>query len=258
MIDFFLQHGSYFGITFILILSGAGLPVPEEVPVFLAGVLSSNGTLDPTLAFLSCLIGALLGDTLMYWIGHHFGRNILRKQGWWARVIHPEREAKIERAIQDHGLKVLFLSRFVVGLRSPIYVAAGILRVPYRRFLLMDALCATTVVGTFFLLSYLFGQTITDWIRDLEYAATAVVVLGILVAVFWYRYAKRKVKTFEANGNGNGNGNSSNGETAPTGNRVATEQAESELDKSEKAGLQKDELPSAAPTSSSDETLRPK
>ena len=77
-----------------------------------AGVLSSHGQMNPWLAFLACVIGALAGDTVMYWLGRHFGRSILREQSWWAKIIHPEREAKIEEVIKKHGLKVLFSSRF--------------------------------------------------------------------------------------------------------------------------------------------------
>lgn len=195
MTDFFLGNWSYLGLILILVLTGAGLPLPEEVPVIAAGVLSSLGQMNPWLAFLSCVIGALAGDTVMYWLGRHFGRSILREQSWWAKIIHPEREARIERLVKNHGLKVLFLSRFLVGIRAPVYVAAGILHIPYRRFILMDLLCATAVVGLFFGVSYWFGEAITKWIRDAEYVATGLVALTILTAViyFWRRHKRKKL-----------------------------------------------------------------
>ena len=135
----------------------------------------------------------------MYWLGRHFGRSILREQTWWAKIIHPEREAKIEQVIKNHGLKVLFSARFLVGIRAPVYVAAGILHLPYRRFILMDLLCATTVVGLFFSISYWFGEALTRWIREAEYFATglvALVVLG-LVIYFWRRHRRKVRKKLE-------------------------------------------------------------
>ena len=165
MTDLLLQHSSYFALVIVLILTGEGLPIPEEVPVITAGVLSAHGQLIPWLAFACCLVGALIGDVLMYWIGYHFGRSVLQSQTWWARFLKPEREAKIERMIEQHGLKVLFLARFLVGLRSPVYLSAGILRVSFRRFFLTDLFCATTVIGTFFLLSFHYGTVIVGWIR---------------------------------------------------------------------------------------------
>ncbi|NLE40047.1 MAG: DedA family protein [Pirellulaceae bacterium] len=176
-----------------MILTGAGLPLPEEVAIVAAGVLASVGRLDPWLALAACLVGALIGDCLMYWIGRHFGRRVLREHHWWNRFVKPEREAQVERMLADHGFKVLFLSRFLVGLRSPVYLSAGILRLPFRRFLLYDLFCATIVIGTFFGLSYYFGEAIYCWIRGLEYGATAIVVVAAIVVgiYFWRRHARR-------------------------------------------------------------------
>jgi len=194
MIEFLLGNGSYFLIFGVLILTGAGLPVPEEVPVIAAGVLSSHGQMVPWVAFLSCLAGALCGDCLMYWIGRHFGRNVLREHPWWAKFVNPEREAQIERTLKDHGLKVFFLARFLVGLRSPVYLAAGVLKMPFRRFLLIDVFCATVVIGTFFGLSYLFGAKITTLVRNAEIGLTAVVVLVLvgLMLYFWIKCRKKR------------------------------------------------------------------
>lgn len=193
MTDFLLAHGSYLGIIAILILTGSGLPIPEEVPVIAAGLLSAHGQMDPWLALGSCLIGAILGDCVMYWIGHHFGRRVLREHHWWTRFVKPERELQIEAMLQQHGLKVFFLARFLVGIRAPVYLSAGILRVPFRRFLLIDLFCASTVIGTFFGLSYRYGTTITRLIRHVEYVLSGVVFVA-LVAVglyLWYRHRRR-------------------------------------------------------------------
>lgn len=194
MTEFLISHGSYLLITVVLILTGSGLPIPEEVPIIAAGILASTGHLDPWLALVSCLAGALLGDCLMYAIGYHFGRSVVLDHPWWAHFVKPEREAQIEKMIEQHGLKVFLLARFLVGLRSPVYLSAGILRVPFRRFLLIDLFCATAVIGTFFLLSFYFGQTITRWIRGGEVVLTAIVVVVLLGIglYFWRRHRRRR------------------------------------------------------------------
>jgi membrane protein DedA with SNARE-associated domain len=192
--DILLDHGSYLGIIIFMILTGAGLPLPEEVAIVAAGILSSVGTLDPWLAAGSCLIGALVGDCVMYWIGHHFGRRVLREHHWWNRFVKPEREAQMEQMLHAHGFKVLFLARFMVGIRSPVYLSAGILRLPFRRFLLYDLFCATIVIGTFFGLSYYFGEPVLKWIRGFEYWMTAIVVVAVAsVAFYLWRCHKRHV-----------------------------------------------------------------
>lgn len=201
----FLLHGSYLVIVVVLILSGMGLPVPEEVPIIAAGVMSAKGTLNPWVAFAACLVGAALGDCMSYWIGYHFGRSILRKHHWWTRLFTPEREQRVEKALQAHGFKMLFLARFLIGLRSTIYLTAGILRVPFRRFILIDLACATVVIGVFFGLSYQFGDVVTGWIRGAEWTVTAVAVAVVVgtVAFFWLRRRRRlqRVEPTEENSN---------------------------------------------------------
>ncbi|MHB1033363.1 MAG: DedA family protein [Pirellulales bacterium] len=195
MLDILLAHGSYIGIIVILLLTGMGLPIPEEIPIIAAGVLSSYGQLKPGLALASCLIGALLGDCLLYAIGYHFGHNLLKDHPWCARFLRPEREEQVEQLIRQHGLKVLFLARFLVGIRAPVYVAAGVLRVSFRRFFLVDCFCAAAVIGLFFGLSYAYGQQIAKRIRDVELAFTVAIVLVVLAAViYFYRRHRRLVR----------------------------------------------------------------
>lgn len=196
LIQFFSQGASaYAGIVLLLVLTGAGLPIPEELPVFAAGVLSRNGTLYWGFAYASCLIGALLGDCVMYGIGRYFGRSVLRTRHWFAPFLTPEREAQIEDNIKRHGLKIFFLARFLVGLRSPVFLAAGILRVPFRRFLLTDLFCATVVVSFFFSLGFIFANSIHAWlesIRRAEFALTGTVLAGIAVVGIYYYYRRRR------------------------------------------------------------------
>jgi membrane protein DedA with SNARE-associated domain len=188
--------GPYLGITAFLILTGCGLPIPEEVPIVMAGVLSAQGTLLPGLAFCACLIGALVGDCAMYAIGYHFGHNLLKDHPKLAHLIRADREARFEQMIDRHGLKVLFVARFMVGVRSPVYLSAGILRVSFRRFLAMDLLCATTVVAVFFCLAYFFGAQVTAVFRQLEIGLTLSLLLGLgaVAGFFYWRHRRRAAR----------------------------------------------------------------
>jgi len=178
LFDLQLDHISYLGIVVVLILTGSGLPLPEEVPIVAAGVASSVGSLNPWWAFLCCLIGAVAGDSVIYAIGYYFGYSLLTSHPRFAHLLHAEREAKIEEMIRRHGLKVFFFSRFMVGIRAPVYLTAGILRMSFRRFILIDAFCATAVVGLFFGLSYAYGDRVT--------------ALFVIACYFIWRHYRRK------------------------------------------------------------------
>lgn len=192
MIDLLLEHFSYFGLAALLILCGAGLPLPEEAPVVLAGVLAADGTLNPWLAFIACLVGAVGGDSVMYAIGRYFGRGVLKEHPRLAGFLTPQRERQIEGMIQRHGVKALFLARFMIGVRSAVYLTAGIVRVPYRIFLVLDAACATIVIGVAYGLGYAFGDQIQAWIRRGEVVITGIVLGSVVIVGCAYYYGKKR------------------------------------------------------------------
>lgn len=189
-----IQSWSYLGIIVFLILTGCGLPIPEEVPIIAAGVLS-HGSLNPWMSLASCLIGAILGDMIMYGLGRKFGRGLLQRRGYLHSLLSAEREREIEEKFRRHGMTVLFAARFLVGIRSPIYITAGILKVPFRRFVIADTLCAVVVIPLFFGVSYLFADhinTLWQWLRRAEMAATVAIVIGAIAALFVVRYVRKR------------------------------------------------------------------
>lgn len=193
----FIKSWSYLGIVAFLILTGCGLPIPEEVPIIAAGLMSKS-TLNPWLSLAACFVGAIVGDMVMYGIGRKFGRRILQRGSFFVSYLSPEREQQIEEHFRRHGLKVLFVARFLAGVRSPIYLTAGILKVPFRRFVVADALCASVVIPIFFGLAYLFSEQINEiWraLRQAEMAATAAIACGAVVGLVLYRRLRRRPAT---------------------------------------------------------------
>lgn len=195
-----MEHGSYGVLILLLVLTGAGMPMPEEVPIIYAGVAASVGKLNVWGALASCFVGALVGDCVLFSIGYHFGHGLAMKHPWMANFLHADREARVENWIKHHGLKVLFVARFLVFLRAPVYLAVGVLRMPLRQFVLVDMVCAASVVGSFFGLSYLYGEQIYRWIRGFELSLTLIVVACVAAAALWtfYKSRSRMTKTDEA------------------------------------------------------------
>ena len=192
------ERGSYLGIVLFLTLTGIGLPVPEEVPIVAAGVASRAGGLHWYYALPACLIGALLGDSLMYSIGYFFGAKVLKEHPWWSGFLTAEREKTIEDLIHKHGIKAFFVARFLVGLRSPFYLTAGILRVKYRWFLFADFICASIVISGFFGLSYAFGDRIEALIGHAETGLTLAVVAATVMAVAaFFLFRKRRMRLLD-------------------------------------------------------------
>ncbi len=207
MEEFILSHGSYLAVFLLLALTGAGLPLPEEAIIVAAGVLSSPDVaqLEPMPALLACLCGAVVGDCVMYAIGRGLGKTFLRQHRWFSRLIHAEREEQMEGIVQEHGMKVFLFARFLVGLRSPIYLAMGALRVDFQRFLICDGACAALVVTVFFLLSYFFGGWIGRLIHESQVAVTGfALILVAFAAVYYFVWKKCRQQLHLDNGNHEG------------------------------------------------------
>jgi membrane protein DedA with SNARE-associated domain len=184
----FFQPSSYLGLFMFLALTGCGLPLPEEVALVLAGVLSNQGVLRPEFALASCILGTLAGDTLTYSIGYHWGRNLVEAHPRLSKLLHAENGKKFEAAVNSHAFKVMLISRFIIGVRASVYLTAGVVRIPYRRFLMYDLVCVSVMVSTIFFLAYSFGDDVLRWVRRAEWTATgAVVAVIVVVGIVLYR-----------------------------------------------------------------------
>jgi membrane protein DedA with SNARE-associated domain len=208
---------SYLGIVVFLILTGCGLPLPEELAYIAAGIATAFGKLNLFLAFPACLVGALLGDLVMYGMGRLFGRGLVRRRGWLARFINERTEARAEEMIRRHGIKVFLMGRFLVGVRAPMYVAAGVLRMPLTRFLLVDGICASIVISLVFGLSWLLGwyldlneQQLQDMIsrgmHNSQMALTFLAILAAIVVMVYCAWVWRRHVLPEEGGKGPGSG----------------------------------------------------
>jgi membrane protein DedA with SNARE-associated domain len=189
MLASLLHPSSYIGFFVFIALTGCGLPIPEEAAIVVAGVLSSQDKLDWRIAFTVCLAGAVVGDSFMYAIGYRWGHGIFTSHPRFAKLFASENEEQFQKAVEAHALKVMLLARFLVGIRAPVYVMTGVVRLPFRRFLIYDIISASLVVGVVFGLSYLFGEQVTGWVRHAEIRATIVVALIVIaaVAILYYR-----------------------------------------------------------------------
>jgi membrane protein DedA with SNARE-associated domain len=195
----------YLSIVIMLVLTGCGLPIPEEVFIIGAGIAASIGELNPFLAFAACIVGAILGDMVMYGAGRYFGRGLMQRGDWFASLLNEHTEERAERMLRLHGLKVFFVARFLVGIRAPMYIAAGILRVPASRFLLFDGISATAVITAVFGISWYYGNQYEEQIRTLIHESqvaltVAAVAVGAVVAVYctWVVYRRHKAHAVAA------------------------------------------------------------
>jgi membrane protein DedA with SNARE-associated domain len=189
MLGSLLHPSSYLGFFVFIAATGCGLPIPEEAAIVLAGVLSAQGQLGNVwVAFATCLAGAIVGDSFMYAIGYRWGHRLFTSHPRFAKLLAEENEAQFHSELQRHALKIMLIARFLIGIRAPVYLMTGAVRMPYRRFIVYDVISASFVVGTVFWLAYMFGANVQEWIHHTEFIATLIVlaVVAIVGGVLYY------------------------------------------------------------------------
>lgn len=123
--------------------------VYEDGATLLAATLSASGRLDPRIGLLAAFLGIWVGDMGLYGLGSSFGRRTTQSR-WLQKFLRPDSLAKAETWFARHGSLALVVSRAIPGSRLPLYVAAGALRLPARRFAKITAVCAALWVSAIF------------------------------------------------------------------------------------------------------------
>jgi len=189
--DHFTNHG-YWTLAITLLLENAGIPLPGETMLLFASFLAfQHHELNLGLIILVGTLACTLGDNLGYWIGHHGGRPLLHRYQRVFRVTD-ERIARGEELFDRFGPTTVFFARFVFGMRVIAGPLAGVLRMPWRRFVLFNFLGAAIWVTVISCVGYFFGQ---HWQRLLEIVgrvnAAVFVAAAVIVAFLWWQYRKR-------------------------------------------------------------------
>ena len=184
MINDFIEQFTYLGIFAVLFLGGLGAPIPEELPILAAGALAHEGYMRWWVALPICLAGVLSGDAVLYGVGYHWGERILE----WSivrRVLTPTREHVLMGAYRRHAAKTVFTARHVMGLRAAAFLTAGIARVPFWKFILVDAAAALLGVPTGFALAYFFTDQVDVILHDVRRVERWLTLLALVALAAW-------------------------------------------------------------------------
>jgi membrane protein DedA with SNARE-associated domain len=128
------------------------------------------------------IAGVVIGDGVLYAIGRLWGHKLLNL-GWVQRnLVPPEKRAEIEQNFARRGIMVLLGARILPGIRAPIFIIAGTLRVPVGRFLLADGIYAIPLVNVLFWLSYFLTDQVLVVFKQIQ-AVTAEYRPLVIVAI---------------------------------------------------------------------------
>ncbi|MCM0606965.1 MAG: DedA family protein [Xanthomonadaceae bacterium] len=187
----------YLIIFGVLLACGLGVPIPEDITLFAAGLMAYYGVSDLYLMIAVSLVGVMMGDSIIFWLGRTIGSQ-LTKKWFFAKLLPPDRLDHVGKLFQTRGNKLLFAARFMPGLRAPVFFSAGVLKVPFKTFFFYDGSAALISVPLIIGAVYKFGDELDQVVRVIKkieggiVIVIAVVILGIMGK--WYFSRKRKIK----------------------------------------------------------------
>jgi membrane protein DedA with SNARE-associated domain len=182
-----VEQGGYWGVAFLMFLETVFPPIPSEVIMPLAGVVSARGQLSLPLVIASGTAGAMAGNILWYVAAKALGldrfRPLINRYGRWLTIDWAEIE-RAHRLFDNHGGTIVFVARMLPTVRSLVSVPAGLLRMKFLPFVLWSTLGS---------LIWTAGLAIAGWVLGHEFSSIenilgplSVVVIGGIV--LWYVY----------------------------------------------------------------------
>ncbi len=165
-----------------------GFVLPGETAVLLGGVLASTGHVSLPILLAVVVIGAVAGDSVGYEVGHHFGPRILK-----LRLLqrHQTRLSSAQQLLRERGGWAVLMGRFIAFLRAVMPALAGISGMPYRRFLLFNALGGLVWGVGITLIGFLAGHSYKAVEGTLGRTSAVLILAFVVIAVFLWRRQRR-------------------------------------------------------------------
>lgn len=183
-----VQQWGYLAVFFGIMLENAGVPIPGETMIVIASALAGQGILDVRVIYVVVVAGAIIGDNVGYLLGAKGGRPLLLKLAALGRISE-EQVIATEEQFRKHSDWAVFGGRFVALLRIFAGPLAGIVRMPWPRFFLFNALGAVVWAGVVCAVAYKLGEHAHKLLHHLGLTLLALVVLG--AAWLFFRHRRR-------------------------------------------------------------------
>lgn len=195
------EWGGYFILFGLLFACGLGLPLPEDIPLLLAGWFVAQGNMNLVIAGLVAWCGIIGGDCVLYYFGRRYGLEITRVP-FVGKHLTKERILRAEQLFEQYGIWVVGVGRMFAGIRGAMVVAAGATKFSFAKFVIVDGIAALFSGGLFVWLGWLAGKKLgsigemREKIKGVEHWVILSVVLLVvgLIGWFWLRKKSHKPK----------------------------------------------------------------
>ncbi len=179
----YIEKFGYIGIL-------AGTFLEGETTVLIGGILSKLGYMNIYKVFIFAFIGTFAGDFTFFSVGKVFGRSIVDKYEFLSSKV-----PIADKIIKKHGSFIVFIIRFLVGVRAVVLVLLGCTNIKVSKFFLFsiaNSILWSLVVSA---IGYVFGNVVYMIVKDIkqyEWYIISAIILLIIIFIFIYRHIMEK------------------------------------------------------------------
>ncbi|WP_427888272.1 DedA family protein [Kribbella sp. GL6] len=149
---------AYLVVGLVIGVESMGVPLPGETTLIAAALLASQHHLKIEFVIVAAALGAIVGDSIGYFIGRKAGRGLFERLGRRFHHFSEERIVRAEKYFHKYGVWTVFFGRFVALLRIFAGPMAGMLRMHYPRFLAANAAGGIAWATTIGVVAYKIGD----------------------------------------------------------------------------------------------------
>jgi membrane protein DedA with SNARE-associated domain len=189
-------------ILAVLFLSGVGLPLPEDIPLTLAGFTIMKQAHDVfvpghfAVAFVLLAIPILGGDIIAYTLGMRYGLGLTERFHILRRVLTEARRRRVQHWFDRYHAFAVFMGRQVAGVRFVTFFTAGSMRVPLSKFVSFDFLGCLVSVPVWLTLGALASRFGEPWARGaMHRVGNGILVVAAAIILLFFvitRLRKRR------------------------------------------------------------------
>jgi membrane protein DedA with SNARE-associated domain len=183
---------TYFVLGFLVLIEG-------PIAVLAASAAASAGLMRPGLVFLSAAVGNLTADSLWWLLGyagkpewiHNVGRRLKISESLIEHLKHN---------MVKHATRMMFLAKITLTFSIPTLIAAGLLRIPWKRWFPWFVLAETLWTGSLVLIGYYTTEAIAHVAEGMEFVVLGASLVLVTFLVVWGRRLLKQFEQEEADG----------------------------------------------------------
>lgn len=170
----------------LLLLSGVGIPLGEDIIIIPAGMLVQQDALPLWPTLFAAYFGVICGDMLWFYVCSKIGTNLMHRK-WFKRFVHPKRMLQVKYQFDVRGIWVIILARFIPASRTTTITVAGIMHMKFWKFALATAICCLITAP----MQLFAGWWIADSLQAKSTVELVLRLLGLVMVVIAAIWAYR-------------------------------------------------------------------